>query len=136
MACFLPFTAIRRLITATSIDNVLAGLLQRVASRSIDSDTSRLQSFQNAAGRLFGRVYRYNSIEECCVINSIGCQSCKKINSRSGCLDTTQPTDSHLPTEDIFSFLSQTCQQSVKTNLHAFCRDFIVPSATRNITYH
>ena len=35
-------------------------------------DVSRLQSVQNAAGRLFGGVSRYDFVEQYCVINSIG----------------------------------------------------------------
>ena len=51
-------------------------------------DFSCLQSVQNVAGRLFGGVSRYDSVEY--VLSDkldIGCQSCIELNSRSGCLD-------------------------------------------------
>ena len=92
-----------------------------------------LQSVQNAAGRLFVGLFRYDSVEHVLRDKLHWLPIMQRINSRSECLESRQSTDLRITTWRIL----HSCFKHFRIESKQIYSpgDFIVSSTTRTITY-
>ena len=135
IACYPPLSAVWRTTNSgPGFRHVWAYYCNSLLVGLSTCDISRLKSVQNAAGRLFGGVSRFDSVDHVLrddlhwlpvkqiIIFKVGMFGYKAIHGLA---------PSYL--KDLFVLMSSV--PALSRNRSVFRWDFIIPSATRNITY-